>query len=102
MSLKNFVCRLAFIALFGAGVGTGAARADEQSAASDRQLKNEVEQVIRQHAEFGYQLTISTRHGVVYVGGTPWTSFTLGELESILRATPGVAGVVINAVYICA
>ncbi len=97
MSPGNFVRGLALIAMLGAG-----ARADEPSAATDRQLKNQVDQVIREHAEFGHQLTIRTKHGVVYVGGTPWTSFALGELESILRRTPGVTGVVISAVYICA
>jgi hypothetical protein len=98
MSLSTFVCRLAFIAMIGAGV----ARAGEPAAPSDQQIKSQVEQVIREHSEFGHQLTIQAKKGVVYVGGTPWTLFALAELESILRQTPGVSGVVVNAVYICA
>jgi hypothetical protein len=98
MSLSTFVCRLAFIAM----IGAGAARASELPALTDQQIKSQVEQVIREHSEFGRQLTIQTKHGVVYIGGTPWTLFALSELESILRQTPGVSGVVVNAVYICA
>jgi hypothetical protein len=99
MSLKTFVRGLTFIAAL---IGAGAAAAGQLPAPTDKQIKAEAEQIIREHSEFGSQLTIQAKDGVVYVGGTPWTSFALADLESILRQTPGVTRVVMNAVYICA
>lgn len=35
----------------------------------------------------------------MYLGGTPWTQFTLASLESLVRKTDGVTDVVVTAVY---
>jgi osmotically-inducible protein OsmY len=89
------LCRLALLAV----VGTGAVQANEAPSTSDRQITQQVKELISEHPEFGNMLTVQTRNGIVYVGGTPWTQFTLENLEPLVRHTDGVTGVVVTAVY---
>jgi osmotically-inducible protein OsmY len=80
-------------------IGTSAAQANEAPSASDQQITREVKELISEHPEFGNMLTVQTRNGVVYLGGTPWTQFTLPNLEPLVRQADGVANVVVTAVY---
>jgi len=89
------LCRLALLAL----VGSSAVQANEAPSSSDRQITHEVKELISEHPEFGNMLTVQTRNGVVYLGGTPWTQFTLANLEPLVRQAAGVTDVVVTAVY---
>ena len=89
------LCRLALFAM----IGASAVHANEGPSTSDRQITVQVKELISEHPEFGNMLTVQTRNGIVYLGGTPWTQFTLAELEPLVRQADGVTDVVVTAVY---
>ena len=89
------LCKLALLA----SVGVSAAHANEVPSSSDQQITQQVKELISEHPEFGNMLTVQTRNAVVYLGGTPWTQFTLPNLEPLVRQADGVANVVVTAVY---
>ena len=95
MRLRTLVSRLTLLA----AIGTGAAHASAVSASNDQQITRQVNRLISQHPEFGSMLTVQTHHGVVYLGGTPWTFFAMSNLELLVRQTEGVADVVVSAVF---
>jgi osmotically-inducible protein OsmY len=84
----------AFFALAGAS-----AQADEAPSTRDQQITRQVKELIGEHPEFGSMLTVQTRNGIVYLGGTPWTQFTLSSLEPLVKQEDGVTEVVVTAVY---
>ena len=90
-----FLCRLAAIAL----IGGSAAHANQAPSASDQQITQQVKVLISEHPEFGNLLTVQTHNGIVYLGGTPWTQFTIASLEPLVRQADGVSDVVVTAVY---
>jgi osmotically-inducible protein OsmY len=94
-SHASLVCRLALLAL----TGTTAVWANEAPSASDQQITRQVKELISEHPEFGNMLTVQTHNGTVYLGGTPWTQFTLADLEPMVRQAQGVSDVVVTAVY---
>jgi osmotically-inducible protein OsmY len=96
--MKSHAVLLCGLSLF-AVIGTSAAQANEVPSASDRQITEQVKELISEHPQFGNMLTVQTRNGIVYVGGTPWTQFTLADLEPLVRQTNGVADVVLTTVY---
>jgi len=49
--------------------------------------------------QVGVQTTPLVVDGVVYLGGTPWTQFTLSSLEPLVKQENGVTEVVVTAVY---
>jgi osmotically-inducible protein OsmY len=89
------LCRLALTA----AIGTSAVQANEAPSTSDQQITQQVKELISEHPEFGNMLTVQTRNGIVYVGGTPWTQFTVPGLEPVVRQANGVTNVVVTAVY---
>ena len=95
MPLRSLVRRLSLFAV----LGTGAVHANDISPITDRQITHEVKSLINQHPELGSQLTIQTRKGVVYIGGTQWTRLALSSLEFNIRQTEGVTALVVTAVY---
>lgn len=95
MLLRPLVCSLGLLA----AIGTLAAHASEVSPATDRQITQQVKRLISQHPEFCLAITVQTWKGIVYLGGSPWTSVTMSNLEFLVRHTEGVADVVVTAVY---
>jgi osmotically-inducible protein OsmY len=95
MLLRPLVCRIGLLA----AIGTLAAHASELSPVTDRQITQQVQRLINQHPEFGLLITVQTRKGIVYLGGSPWTSVTMSNLEFLVRHTDGVADVVVTAIY---
>jgi osmotically-inducible protein OsmY len=89
------LCKLALLA----SAGVSAVHANEVPSSSDQKITQQVKELISEHPEFGTMLTVQTRNGVVYLGGTPWTQFTLVDLEPLVRQADGVANVVVTAVY---
>ena len=89
------LCRLALLSM----VGAGAVQANEAPSTSDRQITEQVKELISEHPEFGNMLTVQTRNRIVYLGGTPWTQFTIANLEPLVRQADGVADVIVTAVY---
>lgn len=89
------LCRLALTA----AIATSAVQANEAPSTSDQQITQQVKELISEHPEFGNMLTVQTRKGIVYVGGTPWTQFTVPDLEPVVRQANGVTNVVVTAVY---
>jgi osmotically-inducible protein OsmY len=96
--MKSHAVLLCGLSLF-AMLGTSAVQANEAPSASDQQITQQVKELISEHPQFGNMLTVQTRNGIVYVGGTPWTQFTLTDLEPLVRQTNGVADIVVTAVY---
>jgi osmotically-inducible protein OsmY len=90
--------KLLLASVFFALAGTSA-QADVAPSASDQQITQQVKELIGEHPEFGSMLTVQTRNGVVYLGGTPWTQFTLSSLEPLVKQENGVTEVVVTAVY---
>jgi osmotically-inducible protein OsmY len=82
-----------------AAICASTAHASDAPPTTDRQITNQVEQLIRQHPELGSQLAVQTRGRVVYIAGTPWERFATSNLEFIVRQTEGVADVIVTAVY---
>jgi hypothetical protein len=95
MLLRNLVCRFSLFA----ALGTGVVHANDLSLITDRQISQQVKRLIGQHPELGSQLTVQTRKGVVYIGGTQWTPFSLSSLEFTIRQTQGVTALVVTAIY---
>jgi osmotically-inducible protein OsmY len=95
MSPRTLICKLTLLA----ATCTSAVYASNVPPPTDRQITHQVEELIRQHPELGSQLTVQTRRGIVYIGGTPWERFATLNLESIVRHTEGVSDVIVTAVY---
>jgi osmotically-inducible protein OsmY len=95
MPLRNLVCRFSLFA----ALGTGAVQANEIYPITDQQITQQVKRQISQHPELGSQLTVQTRKGIVYVGGTQWMRIALSNLEFTIREMEGVTAVVVTAIY---
>jgi hypothetical protein len=93
MSVRTLVCRISLIA----AICAHAAQAGEMPPITDHQIALQIKHIISDHPEFGSQLTIQTHKGIVYIGGTSWSYFTLSNLEFIVRQTEGVRDVVVTA-----
>jgi osmotically-inducible protein OsmY len=88
-----------FLASVCFAIACTSAQANEAPSTSDQQITQQVKELIGEHPEFGSMLTVQTHNGIVYVGGTPWTQFTLSSLAPLVQAEDGVTEVVVTAVY---
>ena len=92
MSLHNAIPRL-FLTFFIAVVSSAHA-ADIPPPDSDKEITRHVELLIAQHPDLGTQLTVRTKNGVVYLGGTAFTVFSQSNAQSVAQHVPGVKGIV--------
>jgi hypothetical protein len=92
MSLHTAIRRI-FLTVFVAAVGSAHA-ADFPGPDADKEISRHVELLIAQHPDLGTQLTVRTKNGVVYLGGTAFTVFSQSNAESVALQVPGVKGIV--------
>jgi osmotically-inducible protein OsmY len=64
---------------------------------SDREITRQVELLIDEHSYWGTMLTVRTKNGVVYLGGSVATPLTLVNANSFIARIPGVQTVVDTA-----
>jgi osmotically-inducible protein OsmY len=79
----------AFVAAFGSAQAVDFPRLD-----TDKEITRQVAQLIAEHPDLGTLLTVRTKHGVVYLGGTAFTVFSQSNAQSVAQQVPGVRSIV--------
>jgi osmotically-inducible protein OsmY len=60
----------------------------------DQEITRQVQWVIDEHPDLGALLTVRTKNGIVYLGGSVATPFAMANADSLVGHIPGVQGVV--------
>jgi osmotically-inducible protein OsmY len=90
---------LAFIVLMGLNSLTGCAtvfpKCSPENCATDKQINADVNQIFREHTEFGPPATVhvQTINGVVYLSGPVDSDFEVRRAEALVRQVPNVKDV---------
>jgi osmotically-inducible protein OsmY len=80
-----------------AGVSSANPIASGAGPNSDREITRQVELLIDEPSYWGTMLTVRTKNGVVYLGGSVATPFTLVNANSLIAQIPGAQTVVDTA-----
>jgi osmotically-inducible protein OsmY len=92
MSLLTSI-RFIFLTVFVAGVSSAHA-VEFPGPDTDKEITRQVELLLAEHPDLGTLLTVRTKNGVVYLGGTAFTVFSQSNAESVAQHVPGVRGIV--------
>jgi osmotically-inducible protein OsmY len=95
MLLRSLMLGLASFAV--AGLSSADPIASSAGPSSDREITRQVELVIDEHPDLGTMLTVRTKNGIVYLGGSVATPLTLVNAKSLIGQVPGVQRVVDTA-----